>query len=115
MAEPLLPSDSSAFPQAPGGRDVHEAANHLTNAIAEGKHAVPATPPPLVCKPQQLESWRVFKIMSEFVEGFELLGRYGLAATFFGSSRQTFEGHFYDEATELAGRLAKFGFAIITG
>ena len=115
MADPLLPSDQSAFPQMAGGRDVHEAAAHLTNAIAEGKHQVPAVPPPLVCKPRQLESWRVFKIMSEFVEGFELLGRYGLAATFFGTARQTFESHFYDEASELAGKLAKHGFAIITG
>jgi uncharacterized protein (TIGR00730 family) len=57
----------------------------------------------------------VFKIMSEFVEGFELLGRYGLAATFFGSVRKSFEDRFYADATELAARLAKSGYAIITG
>lgn len=87
----------------------------LLRKMEEGQHQIPATPPPLVCKPRQLESWRVFKIMSEFVEGFELLGRYGLAATFFGTQRSTFENHFYKDATELAGRLAKFGFAVITG
>lgn len=97
------------------GRTPHEAAAHLTEAIEKGKHEVPDEPAPLVCKPTQLESWRVFKIMAEFVEGFELIGKYGLAATFFGSARQTFEDHFYNDATELAGRLAKFGFAVITG
>lgn len=97
------------------GKDVHQTARELTRAIEVGKHEVPELPSPLVCKPTQLESWRVFKIMSEFVEGFELLGKYGLAATFFGTTRQTFEQHFYAEATELAGRLAKAGFAIITG
>ncbi len=53
--------------------------------------------------------------MSEFVEGFELLRKYGLAATFFGSARQTFDAHYYADATALAGKLAKAGFAVITG
>jgi len=87
----------------------------LARTIEEGKREVPAAPSPLVCKPRELESWRVFKIMSEFVEGFEAIRKYGLAASFFGTSRATFEEHFYKEAAELAGRLAKAGFAIITG
>lgn len=84
-------------------------------AIESGKHEVPASPAPLVCRPQQLESWRVFKIMSEFVEGFELIGKYGLAASFFGTSRASFASRYYEEATQLAGLLAKDGYAIITG
>lgn len=96
--------------------ELHEAAAHkLTQAIQAGKRDVPENPPPLVCKPQELESWRVFKIMSEFVAGFELISKYGLAASFFGTSRTSFEDHFYKEATELAGRLAKEGYAVITG
>jgi uncharacterized protein (TIGR00730 family) len=87
----------------------------LTRAIEEGKTAVPENPEPLVCKPQQIESWRVFKIMSEFVEGFEVLRKYGLGATFFGTARPTFEQRFYDDATALAGKLAKAGFAVFTG
>ena len=106
---------SSLVPQMNDGRTTHEAAAHLTRAIEEGKHQVPDAPSPLVCKPTKLESWRVFKIMAEFVDGFELIAKYGLAATFFGSARQSFEDRFYKDATELAGRLAKFGFAIITG
>ncbi|MBU1754777.1 TIGR00730 family Rossman fold protein, partial [Patescibacteria group bacterium] len=61
------------------------------------------------------DSWRIFKIMSEFVEGFELLQKYGLAVTFFGTARESFEPHFYQAASELAGKLAKSGFAVITG
>lgn len=87
----------------------------LTKAIEKGKNEVPEDPDPLVAKPGALESWRVFKIMSEFVEGFELLSKYGLAASVFGSARMTFAAHYYDEATALAGKLAKAGFAIITG
>lgn len=92
-----------------------KSANLLTRHIEEGKSTIPETPSPLICKPAQLESWRVFKIMSEFVEGFNLLGKYGLAASFFGSARATFEDRYYQQATELAAKLAKAGYAIITG
>ena len=87
----------------------------LQRAITEGKHEVPDSPAPLVCKPRELESWRVFKIMSEFVEGFDLIKKYGLAASFFGTARQSFDDSVYKDAEELAGRLAKRGFAVITG
>lgn len=62
-----------------------------------------------------VESWRVFRIMAEFVEGFELLRKYGLAATFFGSARCGAGDEVYADAEELAARLAKKKFAIITG
>jgi hypothetical protein len=62
-----------------------------------------------------VQSWRVFRIMSEFVNGFELLRKHGLAATFWGSARFTPDNKYYQEAEELASRLAKKGFAIITG
>jgi uncharacterized protein (TIGR00730 family) len=62
-----------------------------------------------------VESWRVFRIMSEFVAGFELLRKYGLAATIFGSARFQPGDKYYKEAEDLASRLAKKGFAIITG
>ncbi len=87
----------------------------LSRAIEEGKRDVPEAPAPLVCKPQKLESWRVFKIMAEFVDGFETIRRYGLAATFFGTARQTFAPEVYAAATALAGRLSGAGYAIITG
>lgn len=62
-----------------------------------------------------VESWRVFRIMSEFVMGFELLRRHGLAATIFGGSRFTVKQAYYKDAEELAARLAQTGFSIITG
>lgn len=87
----------------------------LTRAIEEGRHEMPDSPEPLVCKPRQLESWRVFKIMSEFVEGFELIQKFGLAASVFGTARCSFEDSVYKSATLLSARLAKDGYAIITG
>ncbi len=62
-----------------------------------------------------VEAWRVFRIMSEFVDGFELLRKYGLAATFFGSARFTPSDPWYQEAEKLGAKLAKKKFAIITG
>lgn len=62
-----------------------------------------------------IESWRVFRIMSEFVGGFELLRKYGLAATFFGSARFQPGDPYYKASEELAAKLAKKGFSIITG
>jgi uncharacterized protein (TIGR00730 family) len=62
-----------------------------------------------------IQSWRVFRIMSEFVQGFELLREYGLAATFWGSARMEPEDDYYKEAEELASKLAKKGFAVISG
>ncbi len=87
----------------------------LARAIEEGKGTVPTNPEPLVCKPQKLESWRVFKIMAEFVDGFEAIRRYGLAITFFGTARTVLPPEVYTSATELAARLAKSGYAVITG
>ena len=62
-----------------------------------------------------IESWRIFRIIAEFVAGFELLRKYGLAATFFGTARCGAGEEVYKTAEELAARLAKAGFAIITG
>ncbi|MBP6924605.1 MAG: TIGR00730 family Rossman fold protein [Candidatus Pacebacteria bacterium] len=62
-----------------------------------------------------VQSWRVFRIMSEFVQGFELLRDTGLAATFWGSARLKPDSPYYKAAEELAAKLAKKGFAIVSG
>lgn len=62
-----------------------------------------------------IQSWRVFRIMSEFVQGFELLRNYELAATFWGSARISPKDPYYKAAEELAAKLAKKGFTIISG
>jgi uncharacterized protein (TIGR00730 family) len=62
-----------------------------------------------------VQSWRVFRIMSEFVQGFELLRKHDLAATFWGSARLQPEDKYYKAAEELAAKLAKKKFSIISG
>lgn len=62
-----------------------------------------------------VESWRLFRIMAEFVSGFELLERYDLAATFFGTARCGMGDKVYTSSRDLAARLSDAGFAIITG
>jgi hypothetical protein len=93
----------------------HQTAEKLTRMVHEGVRTLPTDKPLLVCKPKTIESWRIFKIMSEFIEGFDMIRRYGLAVTFFGSARATLGDEVYKHAEDLAARLAKKGFAVITG
>ncbi len=60
-------------------------------------------------------TWRIFRIMSEFVDGFSFLARIQRSVTFFGSARLKEDSPYYQQARELAGRLAKRGFTIVTG
>ncbi len=60
-------------------------------------------------------SWQIFKIMAEFVQGFETLAKIGPCVSIFGSAR-TKPGHkYYELAVDVAKRLAEEGFGIITG
>ena len=61
------------------------------------------------------DPWRVFRIMSEFVDGFEVLSKIGKAVSIFGSSRTKPGSKYYRLAEETAYLLAKEGYAIITG
>ncbi len=61
------------------------------------------------------DPWRIFRIMSEFVEGFELLSKVGLAVSIFGSARIKPGEPDYEKAVEISKGLARAGFAIITG
>jgi len=61
------------------------------------------------------DPWRVFRIMSEFVDGFEVLSQVGKAVSIFGSSRLQPRNKYYKLAEETAYLLAKEGYAIITG
>jgi uncharacterized protein (TIGR00730 family) len=68
-------------------------------------------------RPAFLDSdpWRSLRIMAEFVEGFDALAAVGKAVTIFGSARLHDGDTYYAKARELAGLLAKEGFAVITG
>lgn len=61
------------------------------------------------------DTWRIFRIMSEFVDGFEVLSQAGKAVSIFGSSRTKRTHKYYKLAEETAYLLAKAGYAIITG
>lgn len=66
-------------------------------------------------KIRQGDTWRVLKIMSEFVQGFDALSSVGPAITFFGSSRLKEDNYYYKMAYRTAFMLGKLGFHIITG
>ena len=95
--------------------DEHLRNEVLAKAIHEGQRSMPNDRPLLVCKPKKMESWRIYKMMSEFVDGFDLISNYDSAISFFGSSRADLDDEVCKSAEELASRLAKKGFAIITG
>ncbi len=59
--------------------------------------------------------WRLFRIMAEFVEGFDELGSIGPAVSFFGSSRAKPDQKYYKLAVKTAAEIAKAGFAVMTG
>jgi uncharacterized protein (TIGR00730 family) len=59
--------------------------------------------------------WRIFRVMAEFVEGFDELATVGPAVSIFGSAREKPTAKYYKLATQTASELAKAGFAIITG
>ena len=60
-------------------------------------------------------SWHIFKIMSEFVEGFEKMTRIGPCVSIFGSARTKSENKYYQIAEEIAFKLVRHGYGIITG
>ncbi|MEX2513894.1 MAG: TIGR00730 family Rossman fold protein [Cyclobacteriaceae bacterium] len=61
------------------------------------------------------DSWAVFKIISEFVEGFEKLAKIGPCVSLFGSARTKSDHHFYKVAEEIAAKLVRHGYGVITG
>jgi uncharacterized protein (TIGR00730 family) len=61
------------------------------------------------------DPWRVFRIMGEFVEGFDTLAHIHPAVTFFGSARVSPDDPMYEAAYQTSKRLAEAGFNIITG
>jgi len=60
-------------------------------------------------------TWRIFRIMAEFVSGFHFIGQYEKTISFFGSARTEQNDRLYHDALELARRLGKAGFNVITG
>jgi len=61
------------------------------------------------------EPWRMFRILAEFVDSFEAMSKLGPAISIFGSARAPVTDPWYRQAEQLAGLLARRGFAVITG
>ncbi len=61
------------------------------------------------------DTWRVFRIMAELVEGFEALNNIGPAVTIFGSARLAPGSPYYNKCLKVAENLSKEGFAVISG
>src|SRR3970040_75003 len=61
------------------------------------------------------ETWRIFRIISEFVEGFEELRTIQRGVSIFGSARLSRNNHYYKDVMKIAELLSKKGYSIITG
>lgn len=78
---------------------------------APGNKCVPSEPPVFTDSPQ----WRIFRIMAEFVEGFEFLSKLSHEVSIFGSARAMPSDPYYKLAKELGYRLGKKGYTMVTG
>jgi len=61
------------------------------------------------------ETWRIFRILSEFIEGFDELSDIGPAVSIFGSARTKPDDKFYKKTVDIARQLSQEGYTIITG
>ncbi len=61
------------------------------------------------------DSWAIFKIMSEFVEGYEKMARIGPCVSVFGSARTKPSNKYYQQAVETSRLLVQSGYGVITG
>ena len=61
------------------------------------------------------DSWQIFKIMSEFVEGFETMSKIGPCVSVFGSARTKPDNKYYQQAEEIGYLLTQKGYGVITG
>lgn len=61
------------------------------------------------------DSWVIFKVMSEFVEGFEKLAKIGPCVTIFGSARTKPNNTYYKMAEDIAYKLVQHGYGVVTG
>ncbi|MCH8333220.1 TIGR00730 family Rossman fold protein [Candidatus Sumerlaeota bacterium] len=98
-AGPTSPPDTS-------GASVHGGTEDERLFTAPSLRRVPFT---------ETDPWRVFRIMGEFVEGFDGLAHLGPAVSIFGSARVRSDEPIYQSAVDVARLLGEAGFAIITG
>ena len=61
------------------------------------------------------DAWRIFRILSEFVDGFGTMTQLGPSVAIFGASQTKINDPFYEQAAVLASKISKKGFGVITG
>ena len=61
------------------------------------------------------DSWRILRVMGEFVEGFDKMAKLGPCVSIFGSARTPEDHHYYKLAEEIGFKLTQFGYGVITG
>lgn len=61
------------------------------------------------------DSWVIFKVMGEFVQGFEKMAKIGPCVSIFGSARTKPENKYYQIAEEIAAKVVRHGYGVITG
>ncbi|HEV3259237.1 MAG TPA: TIGR00730 family Rossman fold protein [Gemmataceae bacterium] len=79
------------------------------------KHPRPVPRVPALANFTREDPWRVLRIMGEYVHGFDALAEVGAGVAIFGSARTAATDPMYESARDIAGRLARAGFAVITG
>lgn len=92
----------------------------MQSLSSKGTMNLPASKLPVVQQPKDFREsfhWRIFRIMAEFVDGFQFLADFNgvKTITFFGSARFPETNHWYGVARELGNLLAKNGYGIVTG
>ncbi len=79
---------------------------------------VPASKLPVITEPEDFRSsmhWRIFRIIAEFIDGFQFIANYRKSVTVFGSARFAAGTKWYEEARKFGELVAKEGFAVVTG
>jgi uncharacterized protein (TIGR00730 family) len=90
--------------------------NAVGPAFAPFRERISMTPAPSAIRsPVAEEPWRIFRIMAEFVEGFETLSKVGPCVTIFGSARASSGHPYYTLARKTAELAARNGYGVITG
>src|ERR1700690_505285 len=77
--------------------------------------APPSTMPNQTAHSHEWDAWRLFRILSEFVDGFENMLSLGPSVAIFGGSQAVGNNPHYQQAAVLASKIAKKGFGVITG
>ena len=79
---------------------------------------LPAAKLPAYKEPQDFRSsmhWRIFRVLAEFIEGWEFIADFKKSVTIFGSTRVPEGNRWYEEARKLGALLSEAGFAVVTG